>query len=263
MSFTSAAQALREKGTLPTAFNSAQLQQIPAELRERAFFSSTVLNAQYLNSAKEKIAKIAEGLNDGNDVATARLALRNELEALGYTPEEGKEGTLQDLSSDRRLNVFIETNLDQAQGYGRYLQQQEPSALEAFPAIELLRVRDSKQERNWQARWLAAGGTIKNGRMVALKNSGIPEKVSRFGVPYGAPDFGSGMDWLDVSREESEALGLLKPSDPAPQPESRRLNKNLSSTTDKNNISPALAAAIIKALKGIANFDQYGRLIFT
>jgi hypothetical protein len=52
--------------------------------------------------------------------------------------------------------------------------------------------------------------------MIALKNDPIWTAISSFGLPYPPYDFNSGMWVRDVSREEAEDLGLIKPGDPAP-----------------------------------------------
>ncbi len=58
--------------------------------------------------------------------------------------------------------------------------------------------------------WAANGGRFYDGRMIALKNDPIWAKISRFGTPWPPFDFGSGMGVDDVSREEAEAMGLLR-----------------------------------------------------
>jgi hypothetical protein len=78
-----------------------------------------------------------------------------------------------------------------------------------WPAQELVRVIDSEHPRDWATRWAEAGGEFSGGRMIALKNDPIWEKISRFGTPYPPFDFNSGMDVADVDRDEAVALGLI------------------------------------------------------
>jgi len=65
------------------------------------------------------------------------------------------------------------TNLQQAQGYGHWAQGQDPAVLDQWPAQELIRVQETRVQRDWAARWASAGGTFFDGRMIALKNDPI------------------------------------------------------------------------------------------
>ena len=69
-----------------------------------------------------------------------RRDLRKVISSTGYRPPEGKEGTLQDLYSKRRLDTIIRTNVEQARGYVRHLDGMKPGAFAAFPGQELIRV---------------------------------------------------------------------------------------------------------------------------
>lgn len=92
------------------------------------------------------------------------------------------------------------------------------------PAFELKRYVSSKFDRDWNARWNAAGKEIKwkgvskkDGRMIALKTSPIWQALGRgvggfndsWGLPYPPFAIGSGMDWMQIEREECISLGLI------------------------------------------------------
>ena len=85
----------------------------------------------------------------------------------------------------------------------------KPGAFAAFPGQELIRVRERKEKRDWATRWKNAGGQFYNGRMIALRDDPIWERISVFGNPFPPFDWGSGMGVRAVSRRDSIALGVV------------------------------------------------------
>ena len=219
------AEKLLQKTLATSGLNSAQWNQVQAGLRDRAFFSSRVESARFLHTARGMIAEGAAGRLSASEI---RVKLREVLEAEGYAPAPGKEGGLQDLTSKRRLDLIIEMNTRQAQGWARTLEGNTPESLAEIPAQELLRTRPRKQPREWEQRWKGAGGKLYQGRMIALKGAPVWTKISRFGVPWPPFDFGSGMGVRGVFVEEAVELGVMKESDPPPKPvEVPGFNSNL------------------------------------
>jgi hypothetical protein len=235
--FKEAVQSRAVRELLPTELRTRLLNEIPAALRERAFFSAGVTNAQFLQEADKKIDELLAGKADR---ATMRLELKQLLDRLEYKPAEGEEGTLTDLSSDDRLNLILDTNLQMAQGYGNWAQGQDSAILDQWPAQELIRVIDSKVKRDWESRWTAAGGEFYEGRMIALKNDPIWVKISRFGLPYPPFDFNSGMDLQDIDRDEAIRLGVID-RDTEIMPQERPFNDGLEATL---NVGSAIADAL-------------------
>lgn len=252
MPFAEALQARAVKQLLPTDFRTSLLDTIPAELRERAMFSAGVTNAEFLQRASDGIDALTAGTTDR---ATQRAELKKLLATLNYQPVPGEEGSLTDLSGDRRLNLILDQNLQQAQGYGRWMQGQDPEVLAQWPAQELVRVIDSEHPRDWAQRWAEAGGTFYAGRMIALKNDprdpGFWSRLSRFGTPYPPFDFNSGMDVQDIDRDEAEALGVIDPTTTI-APQSRDFNTDLQATPEVR--SAALKDALGETLSGVAQF---------
>ncbi len=207
IAFAEAIASRAVKSALPTELGSRELSSLAPELRERAMFSARTTNAGYL----EKINSLITDLVDGKtDQATVRLRLQEGLQEFDYQPSVDERGTLRDLSSDARLNLIIETNARQAQGYGYWQQGQDEDLLFAFPAQELFRAESRKVERDWSRRWQEAGGEFfDGGRMIALKDDSIWTEISAFGTPYPPFDFNSGMDVRDISRREAIALGVI------------------------------------------------------
>lgn len=246
--FKEAIESREVRQLLPTDFRTELLQEIPAELRERAMFSAGVTNVDFLQEASDGIDEMLSGKVDR---ATKRAGLKQLLEKLGYQPAEGEEGSLTDLSSDRRLNLILDQNLQAAQGYGSWKQGQDPAVLDQWPAQELVRVIDSKVPRDWPARWAEAGGEFFGDRMIALKNDPIWTKISAFGTPYPPFDFNSGMDVEDVDRDEAIELGLID-RDTELLPQDRDFNTDLQASPEVR--AGALQEALTESLAGIAKF---------
>ena len=210
------AERILGKALAASPLDSSQWSSIQAGLRDRAFFSATVDDARRLAVMREAVARVAAGeLSESQ----ARLAIREALEKTGYAAPQGKEGGLQDLSSRRRLDLIIQTNVAEARGYVRYLEGTSEGALAAFPCQEFLRVQRRKVERTtWRERWDKAGGKIYAGRMIALKTDPVWANLSAFHHTWPPFDFNSGMGLRDIGRREAIRLGVIAPDSPPPKP---------------------------------------------
>lgn len=219
MPFKEALEAADVKSLLPTSGNTAALQQLSGAVKRRALFSATVENVAHLQKIKDGYEAVLAGQTD---VATARLGIKRLLADMGYAPDPEKAGGLQDLSSTARINLQLETNIDAARGYGWDQQGQQPDVLDEWPAQELFRdfaPSEARNERNWTARWIKAGGEFYAGRMIALKNDPIWSRLGSSELfddgldnPYPPFAFNSGMGVRDIGRDEAEELGLLAPN---------------------------------------------------
>ncbi len=201
-----AAEKILKKALVGSSLNSREWNLVQAGLRDRAFISSQVESMRILHAARRMVADRAGGQLSASEI---RRDLRKVISSTGYRPPEGKEGTLQDLYSKRRLDTIIRTNVEQARGYVRHLDGMKPGAFAAFPGQELIRVRERKEKRDWATRWNNAGGQFYNGRMIALRDDPIWERISVFGNPFPPFDWGSGMGVRAVSRRDSIALGVV------------------------------------------------------
>ena len=206
-------------------------------------------NAGYLQEIKDRVESIlrprtvlrdGRPVTEGMDITTARAELKQVLRSIGYQPGE-QAGTIQDLGSDRRLELQLKTNVESAQGYGNFLQGQAAGAIDAFPPQELFRAEDREEPRNWPTRWMQAGGQIFNGRMIALKSDPIWEAISAFGTPWPPFDFNSGMWVRDIPRSEAIALGLLDANETI-EPVVEKLNAKLEASV--KNLAPELQRAL-------------------
>src|SRR6185295_19565947 len=100
---------------MPTNLGTAELRQLGQDVLEKSLFSARTTMTPYLDEVKSQVMGLLEGKTD---IATARLRLKESLQGLGYEPDPDKRGTIEDLSSDRRLELVIGTNTQMAQGFG-------------------------------------------------------------------------------------------------------------------------------------------------
>lgn len=272
--FLQALQRIAQQAILPTSAGTYGLDTIPAQIRERSLFMARIANAEAVQRAHSFLTSaIGGGRRDESgayipgsyvDQATFRLGMKDFLRSIGFTPETGADGipsaepgSLKDLSSDARLNLVYQTNLQLAQGYGANLADQHPARLDAWPAQELYRLEPRKERRPWGQRWndaiqrLGIGNTsakpvsdlMAESNMIALKNDRIWTEISRFGLPYPPYDFGSGMWIRDISRQEAMAAGVMTPDTPSPAPIlPSPLNSGLQA--DISTLAPALQQAL-------------------
>lgn len=221
----------RSRTVMPTSLSTAELRELGADVLARSVFTARGTSAIFASKLKEVVDELASG---SIGETQARAALKECLIALGYTPEggfpgdEGKvppalAGTLQDLSSFRRLNLIIKTQLQLMQGAGDQWRGQQPDRLAAFPAWELVRVEDRSAPRDWPSRWVIAGGQLINGRMVALKGDPVWGELGAYenfpdalGVDHPPFAFLSGMGWREVSAADVDTLGITGPDGETP-----------------------------------------------
>jgi hypothetical protein len=218
---------------LPTSLGSEDIRRLARDVRANSVFSARATNAIYISRLKEVSDALAAGTMDE---ASARLALLETLRAVGYTPEGGfpddppgrvppaVKGTLQDLSSFRRLRLVVETQADLTRGAARKLRGEDPDLLPTVPAWELVREIDVDVPRDWPTRWAIAGGEMTidpllgRARMIALKGAPIWEKLGDSEIFSDALDvahppfcFNSGMGWAGVFSTDCDRLGITGP----------------------------------------------------
>lgn len=236
---TLALQQWRSRSTFPTDLSSAEIRGFSRELRMRSVFSARMTNAE----AVQELADVVDDMLSGKiNMAKGRLRMMRKLKELGYDPEKGfpqdmaaippaERGSLRDLSSERRLNLMLETNMRIAAGYGRMVAGNSEAARAMFPAWELVRLYWRRIERGtpdshsagWALRWQAAGDAVGwvgalRSPWIALKDSPIWEALGDgeggyqdvLNNPFPPFAFNSGMAWRAVPREECARLGLVK-----------------------------------------------------
>ena len=222
------ADIIRIKDLLPTAMGSDELrEQVAADILRRSVFSARMESARYLAMVREACARIMEGRISQ---ATARDVLGGILERMGLSPQDG--GGITNPASVRRLDLIVETQTQMAASVAQ-LQEQTPAVTAMWPAWELTRLEGRAMPRgDWPQRWDAAGRAVgfdgvsrDYGRFVALKGSPIWQALGdgaggfrdTLGNPYPPFAYGSGMGWVDVTREDCVALGLDPDGASAPE----------------------------------------------
>ena len=250
--FKEAVESRMAKMLLPTELRGNMLAKLPGAIKERCFFSAAVQRGDELGKISDAIDDMLAGTTT-RDAERARL--KQVIDELG-APE----------LSDARLNLILDTNLDMAEGYGSFMQGQDETILDAWPAQELLRIGARKVPRDWPDRWEEAGGELVDGdRMVAAKDDPIWDKLGDpdlfddgLGNPYPPFAFNSGMDVADVDRNEAEQLGVIDPGQTIDASD-RGLNDDLQS--DLGIRDGILRNAIVDFLQGVAQFKK-GVLLF-
>lgn len=216
-----AAEKILGKALAGSNLDTAGWSAIQAGLRDRAFFSSKVEDARILHEARRMCAEVADGKRAASEF---RRDMRTLLSRMGHPQGDGG---LTDLYSQKRLDVLLDTNVRQARGYIQYREGCSEGALMAFPAQELVRVQAREKPRDWEERWVRAGGRFHGGRMIALKNDPIWTAISAFGTPWPPFDFNSGMGVEDIDFETAVELGLIQEDTPIPEPEEMNFNEGL------------------------------------
>lgn len=241
--FEEALQSRAARTILPTDFRTRLLAEIPPQLRERSFFSAGVTNADFLEEAHSSITELVSGTTDR---ATKRAGLKDLLDKLSYKPFQGEEGTITDLSSDRRLNLILDTGVQQVAGFGGWEQGQGPAILDQWPAQELIDTNPGATEnrRKWADIWAEKGGQFFDGRMIALVDDPIWEAISFFGQPYPPFALNSYWDVKKINRDEAMELKLID-RDTQIAPQSRNLNTGLQATP---TVGPQMQQALLESL---------------
>ncbi len=215
-------KAAKDREAFGTDRSSKELRDLAAGVRARGVFTARGTSVVFAQKIKEVIDLVVSG---EIDEATARWMLGETLKALGYTPEGGfpdapdgavppaVKGTLQDLSSKRRLDFIIKTQVDLMRGAGEQMRGMEPQALAQFPCWELVRNFDVRVPRDWEDRWQSVGGVFYEGRMIAPKGDAIWGELGTsfedsLDVDYPPFAFNSGMGWRPVTRAEATRLGV-------------------------------------------------------
>ena len=246
---------LRRKKDVPTDLTTREMQLLDAQLRERMFWSATVNNARVVQNMHAVTNALASGKISMSD---ARLTISKMLQKTGYKPADGTKGSIRDLTTTRRLNLILQTNLEMARGYAHHAEAQED--LDLYPCQELIRTRNSRVPRDWKTRWQTAGGKLYNGRMIAEINSPIWKNISRFDLPYPPFDFNSGMGVMPVRRDEAIKLGVISADNVQERKELPSMNENIETTIE--NATPELQKQISDKLQGLAEW-QGNKLVFT
>jgi hypothetical protein len=260
--FQEALDKLGSKTVITSPLSSAEWSDVPTALRERAFFSSRVENARFLQRGQDWIndflAGNREALPDGQTALKIGGRARFVELMREFAVKEGMadlvppedRGGLKDIASQKRLELIFKTQTQQADDFGYRKQGLDPDVLDAYPAQRFIRVQDVKEPRDWHAQFEDK---------VFLKTSPIWKAINQdFGVPWGPWGWGCGHDVEDVDREEAEAEGLLKPGEAVTPPAPEDFNDNLKASTD--GLDPELIQKMQSAFKDQVVMEDDGTM---
>jgi hypothetical protein len=229
MPFQEAIAKIGSKSIIGSKLSSSEWADVPAALRQRAFFSSRVESARVLQRARDGITDFLqsnrETLHNGETAlkAGSRSAFVDDMQS--FLTGQGTTrttGGLTDITSERRLGLIFDTQTRQANDYGYWREGQDPDVLDAFPAQRFIRILDVKEPRDSHTQY-------EDG--VWLKSDPVWTQINEdFGVPWGPWGWGCGHDVEDVSRSETEDLGLLDKGQQV-KPQERNFNENLQAST--------------------------------
>lgn len=234
--------AASKRGAMPTSLDTAGLRDLTAEVRLSNAFTARGTSLIYASKIKEVTDLVASGQLDE---ASAVGILFQTVQGLGYTPEGGFPplpgdagpvppaiaGTIQDLSSMRRLTLIVRTQTEIAAGAGLQMRGHTPDRLAAAPGWELIRVLSHKDHRQWNSRWVTAGGgkpyphngSIENVReqtgLIALKGDPIWGELGSsenfpdaLDIDHGPFVFQGGVGLREVTRARCIELGVTGPN---------------------------------------------------
>lgn len=226
-------RVFRERQATVSPMSAKEWAEVPAEVRQDAFWSAKLEHAQHVAELKKasldalRGARVRVGaLRRGRELSGAKadetvLMSRDQVisEMRAAALERGLEATgpreMEDMASPSRIGLIVDMAEKMTYGKARWESGNDPAVIDAFPAQELWRMEPREKPRDWEARWQEAGdavgweGANANGRMVALKSSPIWVELSVFDLPYPPFDYGSGMGVRDVERSDAVALGLM------------------------------------------------------
>ena len=275
---TEALKQWRSRESFPTDLSSAEIRGFSRELHLRSVMSARTTKTEYV----QEIADTVDGLLSGKfGMAEGRYRLFKKLKQLGYDPEVGfpsdmanvppaERGSIQDLSSDARITLVLETNMRIAANYGRMVEGNTPFARHAYPAWELVRLYQRNVPRGtpeshtagWVVRWRDAGDSVgwegaEESPMIALKDSPIWQALGdgtggyqdTLSNPFPPFAFNSGLAWKAVDRERCLELGLISDEE-VPGEMSGQLApgaQEMESISDR--LSPDLRAELLREMQ--------------
>lgn len=224
----------KDREVMPTFLGTADLRELEQAMLDRAFWSARTTHAAYLRDLKALVERYVRGEGYNNDLAQLRIEARRLLVRYGYTPEIGfpgdealgvppaEPGSLRDLSSERRLNLILDTQSKLMRGLGQKLRGLD--RMETAPAWQLVRAEARRAPRDWEERFATAADNIDNqgvldaGQMIALKTSPVWAALGSahlfddaLNVDHPPFAFQSGMGWREVFVADLTALGLDEP----------------------------------------------------
>jgi len=159
--------------------------------------------AQMLKPVQAEVFSIvSKKLNAGSDTRGARS------EVVKLLRDRGAQVSMPAVDS---LGVVLQANMDLLRYYNQYSERSnlwEVESSEFYPAFEILVVSEPQCPRDWKSLWVAAGGVLREGRMVAKRNDPIWLKLSDFNFPFPPFRLDNELILESVDRNDCEKLGI-------------------------------------------------------
>ena len=226
------------------------------EIETRAFFSSRVENARFLERGKgfieDRLKETVEDTPGGPALKAGGRAdfvreMREFMVKEGMADERDFEEInnkdVTELGSISRLSLIYKTNMDSAHGYGRWKQGNKPSIIKLWPAQRF--VRDFNVQEPRPRHEESIGDVRLKSDTAYWADYQNDSEIGGFNVPWPPFGFNSAMGVEDVSRADAISLGLNV--DDAEPPEEVGFNDNLQVTT--KTMSPEIEDKLVDVIK--------------
>jgi hypothetical protein len=158
-------------------------------------------------------------------------------------------GTIKDITSEKRLGLIFDVQVQSAYEYGNWKQSMDPDVLNEFPAWRFVREVDVSKPRPVHQQ---NEGVVRLKTDLEFWMAMNSPSFGGFGVPHGPWGFNSGMGVEDVDRDEAEKLGLLEPSTVLESPEGK-FNDKLESSV--RGLDPERRTEIQQQLGDLVEVD--------
>jgi DNA-directed RNA polymerase subunit RPC12/RpoP len=107
------------------------------------------------------------------------------------------------------LRVIFRTNSLLRLGQSYWRSASSPDMIPHFPAMRLTAKGKKNIPKKVKDSWVAAGGVLRSGKLIALKNDDVWRRYSVFGLPFPPYDM-SDNTWVeDVNADTCERLGIF------------------------------------------------------
>ncbi|HJE13684.1 MAG TPA: hypothetical protein K8U90_07145 [Akkermansia muciniphila] len=224
MPFWQALSYLEGKEAVASAMTTAEWQRMPVAVRVKSLFSATLTSAKAAQEITDYLTGFVRGEKAVNDKGkeyhvyqgraefVANMRERMLEEGFGKVLHDGTldpeihDNDLRDLRGCRRLQLIFDTQTEQAASFAQWQEGQDPDVLDVYPCQRFIRVRPVHTPRPYHD---DAIGEVRRKDDLAFW-IGLNRD---FRLPWGPWGFNSGCGVEDVDRDESEALGVIKPTD--------------------------------------------------
>ena len=132
--FDAATRHFEQKSVMPTGLTSREISnQVPADIRNQAFFSAQVSSAHILENLQTECRAVLAGERSYQE---SRTRIKGFLAAEGYgipAPHSKEDRAIANLTSDARIQLVIRQNVRMSQAVGERQVSEHPDVAERYP----------------------------------------------------------------------------------------------------------------------------------